>query len=169
MAGTFAEPLTARIVDFLIGIGVRVEAARLTDECFLPGIAMDRGALLVDDARLVHPGDLLHEAGHIAATPAWARPSLSGGIDIPGLDTSNLEWAAIPWSYAAACALGIDPAEVFHEGGYRGHAPGLLSNFAVGVPIGVHLLEDAGMTATGARAAALGVPPYPRMLRWLRD
>jgi hypothetical protein len=95
---------------------------------------------------------------------------MSGGaIDIPGLDSSNLEWAAIPWSYAAAVAIGIDPAVVFHAGGYRGHSPGLLGNFAAGVPIGVHLLEDAGMTATGPRAEALGVPPYPHMISWLRD
>jgi hypothetical protein len=169
MAGMFADPLTARIVDFLIGIGIPVEAAELPDDTFLPGIALERGTLLVDEARLAYPGDLLHEAGHIAATPAWARPSLSGAIEVPGLDTSNLEWAAVPWSYAAACAIGIDPVEVFHAGGYRGHSPGLLTNFAAGVPIGVHLLEDAGMTAGGARAAALGVPPYPHMLRWLRD
>jgi hypothetical protein len=94
---------------------------------------------------------------------------MSGAIDVPGLDSSNLEWAAIPWSYAAALALGIDPALVFHAGGYRGHARGLLGNFAAGVPIGVHLLEDAGMTATGPRAEALGVPPYPHMISWLRD
>jgi hypothetical protein len=169
MAGALADPLTARIADFLIGIGILVEAADLPDDCFLPGIALDRGGLLVDEARLVHPGDLLHEAGHIAMAPAWARPSLSGAIEVPGLDTSNLEWAAIPWSYAAATAIGIDPAEVFHAGGYRGHSPGLLTNFAAGVPIGAHLLEDAEMTAIGPRAAALGVPPYPHMLRWLRD
>jgi hypothetical protein len=168
MAGAFADPLTARIVDFLIGIGIPVVAAELPDDCFLPGIALDRGGLLVDEGRLAYPGDLLHEAGHIAAAPAWARPSLSGAIDVPGLDASNLEWAAIPWSYAAARAIGIDPVEVFHAGGYRGHSSGLLRNFAAGVPIGVHLLEDAGMTATGPRAAALGVSPYPHMLRWLR-
>ena len=169
MAGAFASPLTNRIVDFLVEIGIPVEAAELGDDCFLPGIALRRGGLLVDDARLAYPGDLLHEAGHIAAAPAWARPSMSGAIDVPGLDTSVLEWAAIPWSYAAACAIGIDPAEVFHGGGYHGHSPGLLSNFRVGVPIGVHLLEEAGMTAGGPRAEALGVPPYPHMLRWLRE
>jgi hypothetical protein len=95
---------------------------------------------------------------------------MSGSLDdVPGLDTATLEWAAIPWSYAAALAIGIDPALVFHGGGYHGHSPGLLATFAAGVPIGVHLLEDAGMTATGPRAAARGVEPYPHMLRWLRE
>jgi hypothetical protein len=169
MAAAFGDPLTATIADFLIGIGIPVAAAELGDDCFLPGIAVERGGLLVDEARLAHPGDLLHEAGHIAAAPASVRPSISGAIELPGLDASNLEWAAIPWSYAAALAIGIDAAEVFHADGYHGHAPGLLRNFALGAPIGVHLLESAGMTATGRRAAALGVAPYPHMLRWLRD
>jgi hypothetical protein len=168
MSASFTDPLTARIAGFLGEVGIPVEPAEVADS-FLPGVALDRGGLLVDERRLAHPGDLLHEAGHLAAAPAWARPSLSGTIDVPDLDTSNLEWAAIPWSYAAALAIGIDPTVVFHGGGYRGHSPGLLATFAAGVPIGVHLLEEAGMTATGPRAAALGVEPYPHMLRWLRD
>jgi hypothetical protein len=129
-------------------------------ESFLPGIAIEQGGLLVDDARLEYPGDLLHEAGHVAMAPAEARPWMSGSLeDVPGLDTSVLEWAAIPWSYAAALHIGIDPAAVFHEGGYRGRSAGLLANFRLGVPIGLHLLVDAGMTT--ARL-------YPGMKRWLR-
>ena len=168
MSATFDDPLTARIASFLVEIGIRVESTEVP-ESFLPGVALDRGGLLVDESRLTHPGDLLHEAGHAAAAPAWARPAMSGAVDVPGLDTSTLEWAAIPWSYAAAVAIGLDPAIVFHGGGYHGHSPGLLFNFAAGVPIGAHLLEEAGMTATGPRAAAMGVEPFPHMLRWLRD
>lgn len=165
---SFEDPIAARIAGFLVDVGIRVDRAAVP-ESFLPGVLLDRGGLLVDEERLAYPGDLLHEAGHVAAAPAWARPAMSGSIDVPGLDTSNLEWAAIPWSYAAALAIGIDPAMVFHGGGYHGHSPGLLANFAAGVPIGVHLLEAAGMTATGPRAAELGVEPYPHMLRWLRE
>jgi hypothetical protein len=169
MASAFTQPLTAAIVDFLVEIGIPVEPRELPDDTFLPGIALERGTLLVDESRLAHPGDLLHEAGHIAVTPSWARPQLTDGIDVPGLDTRLLEWAAIPWSYAAARAIGIDPAEVFHAAGYHGHSAGLLRNFEAGVPIGAALLEQAGMTAGGARARELGVPPYPHMLRWLRE
>jgi hypothetical protein len=110
----------------------------------------------VDEARLEYPGDLLHEAGHLAVAPPDVRSGLSGDID----DMPDLEWAAIPWSYAAALEIGIDPALVFHEGGYRGHSAGLLGNFQLGVPIGLHLLVDAGMTTPDA---------YPRMERWLRE
>jgi hypothetical protein len=124
-------------------------------ESFLPGVAVDRGTLLVDEARLTYPGDLIHEAGHLAVAPPDVRSGPSGGIDeVPGL-----EWAVIPWSYAAALEIGIDPALVFHEGGYHGHSPGLLRNFELGVPIGLHLLVEAGMTTAEL---------YPRMLSWLR-
>jgi hypothetical protein len=141
----------------------------VAEEGFLPGIRVERGVLMVDEARLEYPGDLLHEAGHIAMAPAALRPSLSGAIDVPGLDMASLEVAAVAWSYAAAVALGIDPVEVFHGGGYRGKSAGLLTTFGVGVYPGAHLLEAAGLTATPARAEELGVEPYPHMLRWLRD
>jgi hypothetical protein len=144
---------------FLSGIGIPVTSGELPDS-FLPGLAIEGGGLLVDEGRLEYPGDLLHEAGHIAMAPAAVRPSMSGSLDdVPGLDTATLEWAAIPWSYAAALEAGIDPAVVFHDGGYHGHSAGLLRNFEVGVPIGLHLLVDAGMTAPGE---------FPRMRRWLR-
>jgi hypothetical protein len=165
----FADPLTAQIADFLIGIGIPVEPAELQDDAFLPGISAVRGGLLVDESRLAYPGDLLHEAGHIANMPSWAREAQDGNVDVPGLDTGSLEWAAIPWSYAAALAIGIDPAVVFHEGGYAGRAEGLVQTFRLGGMFGVHLLESAGLTATGARAAELGVEPFPHMLRWLRE
>lgn len=58
---------------------------------------------------------------------------------------------------------------MFHKGGYRGKSEGLLRTFALGVYPGANLLEEAGMTATGPRAEALGVPPFPHMLRWLRE
>jgi hypothetical protein len=168
MTQVFTEPLTAQIADFLTGIGIPVEAAELPGECFLPGIAPERGRLLVDEERLEFPGDLLHEAGHIACMPAAARESQHGTVDVPGVDMRQLEWAAIPWSYAAALAIGIDPAVVFHSGGYNGRAEALLGTFAAGGMLGVHLLDEAGMTASASRAAALGVEPFPHMLRWLR-
>ena len=149
----------ARITEWLRGIGITVEPAELGEGCFLPGIAVDRGRLLVDQTRLSWPGDLLHEAAHVAVAPASARPRLSGDVAVEGLDADQLEKAAIPWSYAAALAIGIDPALVFHGGGYRGKAEGLLRTYGFGVYPGAHLLVEAGMTTPEL---------YPRMLRWLR-
>ena len=158
------------ITEFLDAIGIPCEPVDLSAaDGFLPGILLEGGWLRFDEARLTYPGDLLHEAGHLAVAPPDVRGALDEAASVPGVDMTQLEWAAIPWSYAAALAIGIDPALVFHGGGYRGHSEGLLRTFALGAPIGVHLLEEAGMTATGPRAQALGVDPYPHMLRWLRE
>lgn len=158
-----------RIVAFLRSIGVDVlEASLAGRETFLPGLLLDGGRLLVDESLLAWPGDLLHEGGHIAVAPPELRARLGGALEVPGLDMEELEHMAIPWSYAAALAIGLEPAEVFHAGGYRGRSEGLLRTFGYGVYPGAHLLEACGMTATGSRAAELGVPPFPHMLRWLR-
>ncbi|HEV3001466.1 MAG TPA: hypothetical protein VGW75_12065 [Solirubrobacteraceae bacterium] len=151
--------MTGRIVAFLREIGLDVEPADLGDDTFLPGLAVEHGALRYDEARLTYPGDLLHEAAHLAVAPPDARARMTGDVAVPGLDLARLEVAAVPWSYAAALHLGIDPAVVFHAGGYRGKSAGLLRTFAAGVYPGVNLLVEAGMTTAEA---------YPRMLRWLR-
>lgn len=151
--------MTERIIAFLREIGLDVEPAALGEETFLPGIAIERGALRYDEARLAYPGDLLHEAAHLAVAPPDARGQMTGDVAVPGVDMATLEVAAVPWSYAAALHIGIDPALVFHSGGYRGKSAGLLRTFAAGVYPGVNLLVEAGMTSAES---------YPRMLRWLR-
>jgi hypothetical protein len=162
------DPLTARIIEFLSSIGIAVELATLTEDTFLPGLLVDQGRLLVDPRRLLYPGDLLHEAGHLAVVPPDVRPRLSGDGAAAGVDMGSLEPAVIPWSYAAARAIGIDPAVVFHPAGYRGKAAGLLRTFGYGVYPGAHLLEAAGMCVGPRHAAEAGVPPYPHMICWLR-
>lgn len=169
MAPDFSDPLTARIVAFLLKIGIPVEAGGVPADSFLPGLTVRDGVLHVDEERLTYPGDLLHEAGHIAVAPSAVRASIGADVRAPGLDLHKLEFAAVPWSYAAALAIGIDPAVVFHEHGYQGRSQGLLANFAMGVPLGLNLLEEAGMAVGEQRAAGLGVEPYPHMLRWLRE
>lgn len=157
-----------RIVAFLRAIGLEVVLGPIERETFLPGLRVERGGLHVDPERLEWPGDLLHEAGHLALAPPDVRSGLTGDVSVPGMSMRDLESAVKPWSYAAALHIGIDPAVVFHEGGYHGYSEGILRTFGFGVYPGAPLLEAAGLTATGARAAGLGVPPFPHMLRWLR-
>lgn len=156
------------IAGWLRGVGVEVEPATLGDDTFLPGLTLDGGRLLYDEAKLLYPGDLLHEAGHVAVVPPSLRPLLSGDVDLPGVDMGELEIAAVVWSYAAAVDIGIDPAIVFHDAGYRGKARGLARTFGLGVYPGLPYLEAAGMAFGPRRAAELGVEPFPRMVSWLR-
>ena len=62
----FENPLTGAIAAFLTEIGLDVRTGEVGEQTFLPGIKVDHGGLLVDEAGLTYPGDLLHEAGHLA-------------------------------------------------------------------------------------------------------
>ena len=68
MSGTSVsvDPLTERLVAFVRDIGIEVQAAALPEKTVLPGLDIRHGAILVDEARMRHPGDILHEAGHLA-------------------------------------------------------------------------------------------------------
>lgn len=158
----FADPLTERLATFVRGIGIDMRAATLSEQTFLPGLDIRHGAILVDEERLSYPGDILHEAGHLAvADPAERRaPTLS--------PTDGDEIATLAWSYAALRHLDLDPEIVFHPGGYKGGSASLIENFTAGRYLGVPLLQYYGMTVEPRRAAERGVEPFPHMLRWLR-
>lgn len=169
MPSEFKNDLTRQLADFISEIGLEIVPTTFEVDTFLPGILVENGRLLVDELKLTYPGDLLHEAGHLAVAPASVRPTLSGEVVLPDVAMEPVEVQAMAWSYAAILHLGLDPAIVFHSDGYRGDAEKLLLNFNVGAYIGVNGLEDAGLTVTGKRAKELGVPPYPHMVKWLRD
>jgi hypothetical protein len=153
----FADPTIAKIAAFIREAGIPVEHGA-APEGLLPGIAVRRGGLVVDEPRLAHPGDLLHEAGHLAV----ADPDLRAELDDVGDDPAE-EMAALAWSYAAARHLGLDAAVVFHAHGYRGGGAALVSAFKRPGGPGVPMLQWWGMTN-----GPDGDPPFPHMLRWLR-
>jgi hypothetical protein len=161
----FRDPAVVQIVRFLSQIGISVSEADLPQTTFLPGLCVQDGVLLVDESRLKYPGDLLHEAGHLALLSAEHRNAAGPELG----DDGGFEMAAIAWSYAAALHIGIDPAVVFHAGGYREGSQSILENFTSGRYVGVPVLEWLGMTATPQAAKAAGVLPYPKMLRWLQS
>jgi len=166
----FKNPLTQQIAEFLDEIGLEIIPRQLAGNTFLSGILIESGKIFVDESKLAYPGDLLHEAGHLAVMPKNLRAHLSDEIALPGeFNIDAVEVAAIAWSYAAALYLELNPRVVFHEGGYKGNSESLLMNFSLGVYIGVNSLEEAGMTATGENARKLAVEPFPQMLKWFRD
>lgn len=165
----FQNDLTQTIADFLTEIGIPTVSAKLDEETFLPGIAVKNGGLLVDEEKLAFPGDLLHEAGHLAVAPADLRGELSDEVVLPGINADVLEAQAIAWSYAACVHLEIDPRVVFHEGGYKGKAESLLFGFSLGMFVGLNGLEANKMTFSERTAHETGVLPFPAMQKWLRD
>ena len=149
-----AADLTDRITAFLEAIGVPCRRGTIADATVLPGILIEHGGIVYDEDTLRYPGDLLHEAGHLAVmTPERrlrARPNVG--------KYAAEEMMAIAWSYAAAVHLGLDPAIVFHEDGYRGGSAALIQAFTLPTPVGVPMLQWLGMTKE-----------YPAMIRWLYD
>ena len=157
------DPLTAQILAFLDRISIPVVMEALDDDTLLPAMTVRYGKLIVDPARLTWPGDLLHEAGHIAVTDPATRASLSEVTSDPAE-----EMAAIAWSCAAAVEIGLDPRIVFHDDGYLGGGGYLADALVDGRGPGVPILVWFGMTTDKRTAEKEGVAPFPQMQRWLR-
>ncbi len=155
---------TAGIVAFLRDIGLEIESGVIDGTAVLPGITVDRGVLIFDPAKLQCPGDLLHEAGHLAVKAPAERRQASSDV---GADPAE-EMMAIAWSYAAAVHLRLRPELMFHPGGYGGGSQSLIENFAAGRYLAVPMLQWLGMACDEKRAKETGVAPYPKMISWLR-
>ncbi len=154
---------TAAIVAFLDEIGLPVRFGDISEATFLPGVRIERGQLVVDEGRLLYPGDLLHEAGHLALLAPDRRAAITGEAG----DDAGYEMGAIAWSYAAALHIGLEPVIVFHGDGYRGSSRAIIENFAAGRYVGVPILEWLGLTVSAVGNGAQGATPYPHMLKWL--
>ncbi len=157
------------IVAFIAGIGLPIAEAALIDDTLLPGIALHAGGLIVDPEKLLWPGDLLHEAGHLAVLPAAVRVSANDDlVDLADIEHGS-EIEAMAWAYAAAMAIGLPLDILIHEGGYKGRSLEVLSMYGYGIYPGLRGLCETGMTASPGFGTVSGDVQYPRMLKWLRD
>jgi hypothetical protein len=148
------------ICAFLDQIGIGVEIAPIEAKTFVPGLAVVSGTIRIDPRTAAYPGDLLHEAGHIAV----AKPEQRAGMSDVGPDPGE-EMAAIAWSVAAAYACNIPLPILFHPTGYKGGSESLIENFSEGRTFGVPLLAWWGMTKERGHEGEI---VYPAMMRWLR-
>jgi hypothetical protein len=152
--------LLQTILDFLESIGIPVMKEDIIEPTFLPGIKIHKGALIIDEALLAYPGDILHEAGHIAVMTPEERVNISGNVQEHRTEGENDELAAILWSYAALTHLNIAPDTVFHGEGYKGDSEWLIESFSNQQYIGLPLLQWMGLTTTER---------FPKMSKWIRD
>ena len=158
-----------QITSFLNQIGIPCSTGPIPENTFLPGIEIRSGAIVVDPEQVRYPGDILHEAGHIAVTPACRRSGLDGNVGEHDPNAMGQEIAAILWSYAAVRAVGLPEEVVFHEHGYKGQSDWHIGNFKTGNYVGLPLLEWMGLCCGPETAKARGTDPFPFMTAWLRN
>ena len=172
------------ILAFLDEIGLPALAGAVDETSFLPGVAIKRGRLIYDVEQLIVPGDLLHEAGHLAAVPLRWRDQIGDNVDasLAALARTHPEAAAvkhtdlfpIAWSWAAALHIGVEPACIFEAGGYGAQAGGdpaiLERQLRKGLFPGIPMLAAAGLCAAPPPFGDGTDPaPYPRIERWLAE
>lgn len=158
-----------KCITFLRAIGIEVVFRENAAATLLPGFEIINGGLYINKATMLFPGDILHEAGHIAVVPAVDRATL-GNDNIGIRENSDAEeMMAIAWSYAACLHLQIDPYFVFHDKGYKEGGKSIVENFANKRYFGVPMLQWTGLCVDEQKAKEQDVPPYPHMLKWMRE
>lgn len=161
------ELLIDKITLFLTCIGLSVKYQTLDDTTFLPGIYVANGVIQIDKEKLLYPGDLLHEAGHLALLPPAERLQITGNIEPDENKQNSMEMGVICWSWAALVHLQLDPKIVFHDNGYRGASDYYIQMYSTGQYIGLPLLQWAGLCKHQTDSSDL--PPFPHMVKWLRE
>ena len=157
-----------QILHFLKEIGIPVVETTLPTDTFLPGLDLGANCVLVDFNQLKYPGDLLHEAGHLAVTTPEQRNAIgTDQLQQPFPDDGE-EIVTLLWSYAAAVHIGLPLEVVFHPDGYKGQSDWLIELFESKTYSGLPLLEWMGLTLGPDLALAEGKQAFPVMQHWLR-
>ena len=159
---------TKRICDFLTEIQLPFRFHEVEENTFLPGLKTVKGTLYIDNEKLLYPGDILHEAGHIAVCEPIFRDQLHEDVYKNGLKNGREkqamhgeEIAATAWSFAAMRHLNLPIEIVFHEKAHKGASASLIDAFNNGGLYGQPLLSAWDMTCPEQG--------FPKMQKWIRD
>lgn len=79
------KAIVQKIMSFLAQIEVPFTLASIEQNTFLPGLLLQHGVLQIDLEKLIFPGDIPHEAGHIAICEPKERLFLHGDVFKNGL------------------------------------------------------------------------------------
>ncbi|MGL4597671.1 MAG: hypothetical protein ACRCYO_09090 [Bacteroidia bacterium] len=158
------EDACVSIIYFLQEIGLEVKELELPAETFVPGIQIQHGTICFDRSRLLFPGDLLHEAGHLAVKKSSERHL----FHVDSAPDMGDEIGTMCWSFAAAKKIGLPIDYVFHPFGYKGASGMFIENFSAGIFIGLPLIEWMGLAYSPEKAQQQQKEAFPVMQRWLR-
>jgi hypothetical protein len=157
------ETLIETFHDFLEEIGIVLREGEVPSDSFLPGVCIHSGSVVYDRNTLLYPGDILHEAGHIAVTDSSKRDNISGNVAEVNSGKSAEEQAVLLWTWAAINKIGIPPEVVFHPAGYKNESDSLIEDFESGEYEGLDLLVWMKMTRSSEERGG-----FPQMTNWLR-
>jgi hypothetical protein len=155
----YNQDILVDIIAFLNSIKIKVIEQKLLHDTFLPGLSLLGDKILIDLEQLKYPGDLLHEAGHIATTEEKVRPFIGTAQMEAAWPSAGDEIATILWSFAAANHLELDLEIVFHPNGYKNDAEWLIEQFSNQNYMGLPLLEWMELCSA---------EEFPKMKKWLR-
>lgn len=158
-----------RIIQFLNEIGIEVHEGKLENNTFLPGLSLKPNTVIIDFEKLKYPGDILHEAGHIAVTSPDNRKKIGTTEIDPNWPDGGEEMGAILWSYAATLHLKLPLEFVFHSDGYKNNSEWLIRSFENENYIGLPFLEWIGLTYGKENALKNNTAPFPAMQKWMRN
>jgi hypothetical protein len=173
-----------------IGLDVKEETGATG---FVPGVKIVDGALRYDLTSAL-PGDLLHEAGHLAVLPSALRACCNVDVDLLSEKIYNAlqaaqacgnegakrallqcgEQEATAWAWAVGVHLGLPVKSIIHDDAYEevnglAGAASVRLALSVNCYVGINGLEAAGWCAVrdNALSRMRGLPVFPRLNRWL--
>lgn len=162
------DSFISKILGFLDETGIKYTCTTLDNKTFLPGLKLKKGVLQIDINKIKYPGDILHEAGHIAVCEPIFRAHLDGDVYKNGLAMGREhqalcgeEIAATAWSVAAVKYLKLPLELIFHEKSYKGSARNLSDAFENDGLFGQPLLTAWDMTCPKSG--------FPVMQSWIRQ
>lgn len=154
---------------FLDEIGIAWRYGTVPENTFLPGLEVVTGEIVIDKIKLRYPGDILHEAGHIALLPPEKRNQFTGNLAAAFPENEGDEMAVILWTCAVCLHLNLPLDFVIHDTGYKGFANWLRNQFESGTYVGLPLLVWMGLCKYPEKAESSESDGFPKMDKWVRS
>lgn len=179
-------PNLSDVMSFLRSIGLEVFVVPGSTS-FVPGVRVSHGTLEVDPDCLI--SNLLHEAGHVAITPARYRALMDGNFmtgmrtmveDAMGnfLDIDSPLYRAViqcsdpeatAWAWAAGMKIGVPREVIILDDQYEGAGASIRQMLSICQYTGIHGLANAGLCRIRDHSCKEGEQPYPALLKWTQD